>query len=71
MNEDVLVRVSDARELGFCVRGIKQFCDENGLSFRELCKNGLPAAVLEQTGDERAVKLVRYVRTGARTGEGE
>lgn len=59
---DFVVHISDARALGFCVRGVKQFCDDNGLNFREFCRHGLPADAFEQTGDARALRLVETVR---------
>jgi len=56
------ITVNDARELGYCSRGMRNWFKRNGLDWSRFVRDGLPAEVLIATGDAMAVELVEHVR---------
>ena len=55
------VYIRDAVELGYCIKGIKEFCRQN-IDFRDLVKNGIDAEVLQKIDNAMAVKVVERAR---------
>lgn len=37
------VRIEDCRAIRYCVPGVKRWCGNNGLDFREFVRNGVDA----------------------------
>lgn len=64
------VYISHARKVlgpngrGYCVNGIKGFCDRNGLDFHQICREGIEAEELIKTGDEMALRIVKEAENG-------
>lgn len=56
------VYIRDAVELGYCIKGIKEFCKRYGIDFRNFVKHGIDEEVLLKTGDAMAVKVVERAR---------
>lgn len=50
------------RELGYCNRGARAFCERHGLDWRRFLAEGLPAQQIESTGDAMALKAVERAR---------
>lgn len=61
---DPLVKLADMRGLKYCNRGARAWFVRHGLSWRQFRREGLPASVLEATGDAMALKLCSEVRRG-------
>lgn len=53
----------DAVELGYCVKGIKEFCNKYCIDFKELVKYGVEEEVLKKTGDAMALKVIEKVKS--------
>lgn len=51
-----------SRRCGFCRSGAKAFFNRHGLDWRAFVRDGIPAEVLEATGDGLALALVRWAR---------
>ncbi len=51
MDKMIKVTVADIRQAGFCVSGIKQFCQQHNIDFRELIKDGIDITELEHIDD--------------------
>lgn len=51
------ISIGDIQRSGYCVRGARRWCRDNGVDFRRLVKEGLPISELEQFDDE----IVRIV----------
>jgi len=64
MSELVIVKLSDLRKVKYCVSGSKAFFARHGIDWRDFCKNGIDAEILEGTGDAMAIKLAQVVRDG-------
>lgn len=47
----------------YCARGSRRWAEHLGLDWSSFVLNGIPASVLEATGDGMALKLVEYVRS--------
>lgn len=47
---------------GFCRSGARQWFERHGLDFTDFMRNGLPAEVLEATGDGMALAIVKWAR---------
>jgi len=58
----MIVQVRDAVELGYCIKGIKEFCKRHGIDFRNFVKHGIDEDDLLKTGDAMAVKVVERAR---------
>ncbi len=58
----MIVTLSDARELGYCSRGMRDFFRRHGLDWSRFIREGLPADDLLATGDAMVETLVEYVR---------
>lgn len=52
------VTIQDVREVAFCVKGTKRFCERYGLSWTQLRREGLTAEELRATGDSMALAAV-------------
>ena len=63
----MIVYINDAVEIGYCVKGIKEFCNNHGINFKDMVKNGIDAEVLIKTGDAMALKVVEQA---AKRGDG-
>lgn len=48
-----------------CIRGVKQWCARNGVSFMSFMRNGVPASQIESTGDSLAMIAVQRARDEA------
>lgn len=63
MMDEQRATVQDAVNLcEYCIPGMRVWARTNGLDFRAFCHEGLPLDVLENTGDEFALQLVRRIR---------
>lgn len=47
---------------GFCIAGARALGVRYGLNFHDFASAGLPASVLEATGDPMALALVKWAR---------
>lgn len=59
MSDDKLT-TDDFARAGFCVSGIKAWCEANGRDFRDLIRNGLPieeARTMDDAFVQRALAL--------------
>jgi len=65
----MIVHIKDAVELGYCIKGIKEFCKRHGIDFRSFVNYGVDADILTKTGDAMALKVVEYARIKRMEGE--
>lgn len=52
------ITVTDIQQAGHCATGIRRWFNEHGLNFRSFLKDGIDAAVLLDTGDALAQRVV-------------
>lgn len=52
------ITVQHCRELGYCLRGVRQFCDQGGIDFRDFVKNGFPLEKAREMNDGRVNRLI-------------
>lgn len=62
MSGPVIVTMQDIRAAGMCRRGTKAFFDRHGLDWDEFRRGGVPAEVLEATGDAMAIRVAEVAR---------
>lgn len=62
MSEQVLVRMEHVRAVRMCSRGTRAFFERHGLDWQTFLKDGLPAEMLEATGDAMALQVVEVAR---------
>ena len=48
--EDLIVTITDVRKR-HCVSGARDWCNMQGIDFRDFIRNGIPARRLAETGD--------------------
>jgi len=61
---DERLTMGNLRAAGFCAAGIREFCAEHALDYRELLRSGLPFDVLEPIGDAMVNNLIQRLRNG-------
>lgn len=61
---DPLVTLADMHSLGYCNRGARLWFKRQGMDWPGFRRRGLPASVLEATGDAQAIRLCEAVRHG-------
>ena len=57
----MLVYLRHAREIGYCNKGIRQFCVRYNLSWEDMLHNGVSKEILLKTDNAMADKLVKHV----------
>lgn len=62
MSESVFVKMEHVRAARMCSRGARAFFQRHGLDWQKFLKDGLPAEVLEATGDAMALQVVEVAR---------
>lgn len=62
LDSEIIITVSDAREVGGCVNGWKMFVEIHGYNWKDAVRNGLTAEQLLATNDAMAENLVNYVK---------
>jgi hypothetical protein len=46
----------------YCAAGLRAFCARHGLSLRQVARGGVPAGVVERTGDAMAMHAAARAR---------
>lgn len=59
---DPMVTLTHCRSLGYCARGMREFFQRHGLDWQAFRECGLPASVIEATGDGMAMRAARLAR---------
>lgn len=62
MNKEVIVTMADIRAARMCSRGTRAFFDRHHIDWQAFLKDGVPAEVLEATGDAMALQVVEVAR---------
>lgn len=69
MATDVMVTVQHLHTVpnfngaqGFCARGVRVWAVQRGLCWATFVRDGLPAGVLEATGDAMALRVAAHAR---------
>lgn len=62
MTSDPLVTMRDVRAARMCSRGARAFFERHRLDWAAFLKGGLPASVIEATGDAMALKVAEVAR---------
>ncbi|MBB5985943.1 hypothetical protein [Sphingobium lignivorans] len=55
----MIIRIEDVRRTGFCVRGARDWANQNGIDFNRFLRDGIDAAELEATGDAMASRVIQ------------
>ena len=64
------VTVVHARELGYCVKGIRRWFDGRERSWLEFVEQGVDSDWLRATGDAMAIRLADLAEGGVRAEDG-
>lgn len=62
---DPLVTLAHARSVVYCSRGMRAFAARHGLDWQAFISSGIPASVLEATGDAMAIRAAAVARHAA------
>jgi len=65
----MMVYIKDAVELGYCIKGLKEFCKRHDIDFKDFVKIGIEADIILKIEDAMAFKLVEYARIKRMEGE--
>ncbi len=64
------VTVGHARELGYCLKGIRRWFDGRERSWLEFVEQGVDSDWLRATGDAMAIRLADLAEGGVRAEDG-
>ncbi len=70
MSGPVTVTMRDVRGVHGCSRGARAFCGRHGINWTGFLESGVPAELLEATGDAQALRLAAYARRRAEASRG-
>lgn len=56
--DDFIVSIKDARALGYCSRGQREFCKRHNIDFLTFVREGIPASQFMETQDHQAIRMV-------------
>ena len=59
---DPMVRISDVRACGLCVKGARAWFEKHNLSFKYFLEWGYPASVIEGTKDQLGLQVAAKAR---------
>lgn len=65
MIDDPLVRIEHVKQAHMCTRGARAWFAHHGLSYQDFLFNGMPASVIEATGDAMGMQVARIARESA------
>lgn len=51
--------ITDARRSGFCVEGIRDFCDKHGLDYKQVIKNGITEEQLREFEEIALIDIMK------------
>ena len=54
----MIIRIEDARALGYCSKGMRLFCKKYNINYLAFAQNGIEDSVLLETNDAMAIKVV-------------
>jgi hypothetical protein len=57
-----VVRLSHARQLGYCAQGMRDFAARHGLDWQRFITEGLPGEQFLATGDAMALEVVKVAQ---------
>lgn len=52
------VTISDVRQAGYCVKGIREHCKRVGVDFKRLVREGIPISEVEGLDDAMAQRII-------------
>lgn len=55
---NMIVKLEHVRQVHFCSRGVRAFCERHNLDWNKFIKEGLPEEVILATGDHMAREVV-------------
>ena len=56
------VYIDDAKALGYCARGCREFCVKHGFDWRDFLRNGIDESMFKDIDDEMVHRLVEHAR---------
>lgn len=65
MTKDPIVTIEHVVQAKLCTRGARQWFAHNNLDFRDFLTKGLPASVIEGTGDAFGIQVAKIARDEA------
>lgn len=63
------VTITDVRRAGYCVRGVRRWCEVKGIDFRKFLAEGMPVEEFKSLGDDVYITDVLAVRERFRNGQ--
>lgn len=56
---EVVIKITDFRDMGYCVPGIRLWFQDHGFDLKDFIKNGITGDKLMATNDELVIRVVR------------
>ena len=66
MGQELRITLADLRSLGvgqqYCVRGCKLLCQQHGISYHRLVREGIPVSEVEHIQDEMLTRIINIAK---------
>lgn len=69
MSTDPLVSMRHVRAMRWCSSGARAWCARYGVEWSTFLRPGVPASVMEATGDGLGIRLAKFAREEAASGQ--
>lgn len=54
--------ITDARELGICISGIKKMAEDHGIDFKDYVRNGVDISKVEHIDDDNMRRTIEVAK---------
>lgn len=62
----MLIKIRHAVELGYCIKGIKEFCKQHNIDFKKFVVYGIEEEELLKTEDAMVIKVIEHAKKEVR-----
>jgi hypothetical protein len=67
-DDDPILEMRHCRGLGYCVHGLRRYCDLHGLDFKKLARNEMPVSEFAESGQHHGKLALDYVHAEVKRG---
>jgi len=62
----MLIKIRHAVELGYCIKGIKEFCKQHNIDFKKFVVYGIEEEELANIDDAMVIKIIEHAKEEVR-----
>jgi hypothetical protein len=59
---DLIIKMHHAKALNYCSRGVKHWCNQNGINYLKFVKIGIDSDIVLSKGDDMGKRVVEIAK---------